>query len=410
MFQNKNNISSSDTTAQAKSAKAAIKLEDFPIHTMKKDLEEAGNPGLKQESAAESPKKEIPLGKEAMQKSSPFFTAQAEKKPVNLPVETPQKSAPAIPETKQIRSDNLNAFITGTKKPETNSFQPVNIKQTPIEKEKGGMGLGRIIMLVCIILLVIILAGGGYYFWATQQSATISEITPPASETPKQEPIPEPEPEPEPQPIVPEFSVDKPNYLNIDIANSDTIKIKESLQDYAAKVVVSGVTAPIEFSVVDMQNNPVSFQSFSAKTGIIFSPALARSLEKDFNLFIYNDKGNARIGLSISTQEPAKLKILMAQEETSLAKELENIFLAADYTVEDKKFGAGNYNGMATKYLNITSPEELSVDYAISDKKLLIGTTMLTLRSIIDYETNPSASYTDNIPAINTENNGLVKE
>ena len=41
--------------------------------------------------------------------------------------------------------------------------------------------------------------------------------------------------------------------------------------------------------------------------------------------------------------------------------------------------------------MNLILPEALSMDYTIFNKKLLIGTTKMTLRSIIDYELAVSA-------------------
>jgi hypothetical protein len=76
----------------------------------------------------------------------------------------------------------------------------------------------------------------------------------------------------------------------------------------------------------------------------------------------------------------------MLAEEPKLISVLKNLFLDISYTEpKNLAFSSGSYNTYPVRYLNIISPRELSLDYTILNKKLVIGTTMLTNRTIVDY-------------------------
>lgn len=321
------------------------KLEDIPIFTMKKDLKSADNPEYKssienstlrvgansfQENARPFPEK---------QTTSPFLTQ-------------------AVPEKKEIAPKSQVQFQS--KIPPKADFN----KDTKWKK---------LLFAGISIFFVLVLAAGGYYFWITQQSGQEEENAPLTQTLPKEDAL--------------TFSIEKPNYLSVDIANSDSAKIKETLEKYADKVSLSGALAPVEFIVTDEKNNPVGFENFASKIGISFSSGVFSSLssEKSFSLFIYNDNDKARFGLAIDSKDDYKLQQAIFQEEPDLPNDLGPLLRNLPYSATGKSFSTGSYAGTEIRYTNLTTPNDLSIDYAIFDNKLVIGTTKMTIQSVMDY-------------------------
>lgn len=334
-------------------------VENMPIFTMKSDLENLSQSGvdLKDNSNFKQihPKKTI---KNIEKKSSSPFLSQ-------IPIEKNEKDIPQ--------------------------------KQQQIKKETKWEKI-IIIGIICFSLLAS--GAGGYYYWISKQDSS-NEITDKnTTETPK--PIEE---------EAVSFSIEKPNYLPIDVDLSNETDIKETLKKYVKKVSASKTLAPVEFIVTDLKNNPVSFALFSSKLGINFSQDLLSSLnsEEKFSLFIYNDKENTRLGLAIDSKDDYKLKKSISQEEINIKNELEPLFLDVPYNSEINLFSSSSYNGTEIRYLNLISSNELTVDYTIFQNKLIIGTTKTTLRSIMDYIKNhyPTKTIpeTANTPISLPENN-----
>lgn len=328
-------------------------IEDVPVHTMMQDLNEINYPGLdkenKQNLETVAQRKPLVLDNLATaQKSSPFLNP------------TPEFTRPEAVKVSSIQANN----------------PPSSTTDTP-----SSAGSRRPFILIATALIIVIIAGSGYYFWTTRQANTVAvvdEIVPPMETIP--------EPIPEPTPPAPQFSTDKPNYLNIE--NKDTPagdNVKDLLAFYANQVSQANIVTPVEFVVTDAQNNPLLFSEFSIKLGINFTQPLSDNLKETFSLFIYNDGPLTRLGLAVDSKDATELKTLMTTEEKILAKELQPIFLSTNYTIGIKSFGSSTYNDLPIRFANIISPEDLSVDYAITSGKLLIGTTKMTLRSIIDY-------------------------
>lgn len=291
-----------------------------------------------------------------------------------------------------------------TKAPETSAKQSsspflspghsVEIKKEearPVQAIKKETNWEKLILAGIICFLLLAFGAGGYYYWISRekkQNAEVVELPPP----PKDEPI--------------TFSIEKPNYLPLDIDNSDSAKIKETIKKYVAKVSDSGSLTPVEFIVTDSKNNPMNFSLFASKLGINFSQDLISSLnsETKFSLFIYNDNQKTRLGLAVDSADDYSLKKAIFQEEANLVKELEPLFLDIPHNSEVENFSSSSYDGTEIRYNNLTPFGELTVDYAIFQNKLVIGTTKLTIRSIMDHIKNnsPIKSSTENINALNT--------
>jgi hypothetical protein len=347
-------------------------IEDFPIHTMKKDLENVNNPeymatiGATESNFAVTGKieknhqeKEQALNDK--QRTSPFLSQEG-KTQINQ-----------VQREEKIETNNPT--IDSTKIKINHLSEPALQKNT---SSSSSSSWSKIMTVSIIIFAVLSAAFGGYYFWTTRQQEASPQV--PVN-------IPVDVPIAPSQPVVTSLSTDKPNYLNIDIAATDQAKIKETIANYAQKVLDLKATTPVEFIITDSQNNPIGFSAFANASGVALSNDIMTNLDDKFSLFIYSDAEKPHVGLSIISKDIAgtKLKSALTKSEKTIQNSLTPIFLTSDYTIKNAPFATSFYNGAEIRYSNITSPEELSTDYTIFQDKLLIGTTKMTLRSIIDH-------------------------
>jgi len=237
----------------------------------------------------------------------------------------------------------------------------------------------RIIFSTIVILIIFIAGAGGYYFWITKKiiSEPIATIEEPQEVAPTQKPEPTPEPEPK------VIDNEKPAYFIIDTANFNKAQLQTAVDKYFPQVTALGANLSKEFVVVDSKNNPLTFKSFASNAKLTLSAEILANIGDNFSLFLYNEGGSAKIGLAVESKNDTSLKNALLKEEAMLAKELSPILLLSNYTVE-KSFASSSYGGAEIRFQNLISPEKLSIDYTIYKNKLLIGTTKLTLRSIID--------------------------
>ena len=77
------------------------------------------------------------------------------------------------------------------------------------------------------------------------------------------------------------------------------------------------------------------------------------------------------------------MKNLLLAEEVNLPDQLSPLFFTTGYQ-KNKPFNTNTYKTLEIRFSNIISPEKLSIDYAILENKLLIGTTKATIRALID--------------------------
>jgi hypothetical protein len=422
MFQNKNN-QTTDSGQTNLSQADDLPIEDMPIHTMKKDLEAIKHPELaKAEIEYQESVDRQPINREKFtetQKGSPFLDFSAPKKVVtegsevrkkpaenevldsritfteSEPAPQPKRSfppaikvVPPAPQPEKITPEIITVTPPASQPEKVTAPQnlPISNNEKPMfDSEKSSseikqhphhINFSKVFALVIAVLIISIAGGGGYYFWITRQGTPEVVVTPPITE-----------PEPIPEPIA-KFSADKPNILTVDMTTATSAIIKELLQNTAKDVAEEKVALPVEFSVTGADGKPIAFKDFAKISGIALSPAFIANLSDTFSLFIYNDKTVTRGGIAIDSKDPTKLKGLLALEEKTLVKAVAKstvpAFLASNPVFTNKAFANSNYNGTAIRYMNITPLEDWSADYAIYQNKLVIGTTKMTLRSILD--------------------------
>ncbi|MDZ4385395.1 MAG: hypothetical protein U0944_03165 [Candidatus Moranbacteria bacterium] len=393
MFKNPNSTDPQDAVnvqQQNFSQDKDLKIEDVPIHTMAQDLYEIEHPNEKKDIAQEIPLKTVAVQNlTEKQKTSPFLN------PITETV--PEKTLP------RTKTETTAEKIAPQAKTETapELFKIDSQKNTEPASKNGALAI-----LASILILTIV--GAGVYYFLSIQKKNIEPavvVSPePAAPEPAVEQVPAPAPE-----SAPELSTTNPNYLPIDIENSDSNTLKNTLDEYAQKVQSSAIPTSVEFLIVDQKNNPITFDVFAKKLGLALSPIVMQNIGADFSLFFYNDRSNMRLGLAIDSKNNALLKTSLSKEEKSLAQELQPLILPTGYEFNPATFGSGDYNGVAIKYLNASGIANLSVDYAISGKKLIIGTSKMTARAIIDYTLATDESSTAENIKVPTEESALIK-
>lgn len=395
MFQDKNKTDKKTQTDFSSSM-----LPDVPVHLMKNDLEEIKNP-----------KKEIPLNSikpsinfSEKQKSSPFFSPTktsgdrlAEHKKIPEPFVPAPPKEPAR-ETKKDLPISTSPFFSrertqeikkeNPKEIETSVFsQPKELRKTDTAKTSENSTLNKIIVAFAAFLLILAVGASGYYFWILKAQDQNKPEENQTTTPPKNEAVSLPEPEPKKEKVI-EISTEKLNYLIINIETADKNFLKEQLAAYLKKAEELKITAPAELILTDELNNPVSFKSFAEKMEINFSAPVIAALKDTFSLFIYNDNNNYRLGIAIDSANISTLRAAMLKEEPNLVNKLTPILNNPENKkISEGEFSLNNYKGTAIRYLNIVSPEYLSIDYTLFQKRLIFTTTKAMALAIIDHLT-----------------------
>lgn len=247
-------------------------------------------------------------------------------------------------------------------------------KTLPEASSNKSLKWNKILILTLSVVVILVLAAGGYYFWTTRSS--INPVVQPQPLEPSEEPVINVPSE--------RFSVENPNYLNIEVENVAADDIIQLLTQTILEVRESKIKVPIEFLIADDNNNPIAFSRFAYLFQLNLSSETLSSLEENFSLYLYNDNGNIRLGMAIDFKDKEKIEVGMAEEEKVLVENLFNLLLGASIEKEDSPFNNGEYKNYSIRYVNLDKQETFSIDYAFTGKQLVIGTSKNTIRAILD--------------------------
>lgn len=358
-----------------------------------------GRKGAERPKAAKAPQNEFesPFKSEIMpaeriETARPVMVTQAEPKPIQeekkAPVRKLERSVrplmmpQTIPSFKndereagpqmplQVNQNSKKGIVIPIKKGNRSPFN--RIKE--IRPAEGHHGLGKVIFSAFVIALILFLIAGGYYFWMNRDNYgdivekfdLISKISP------------------EPVETMPSFSETNPNNLSLDVDNSTKINLPSALREYVDKIAEQQIVTPVAFIIKDSTNAPVPFSVFAEKSGIVLGKEIMNQLGDDFTVFIYNDGQYTRLGLSVSATSEDRLKEILQKEEMRLIAGLQPLFMDVPPKEAGTKFGTGNFNGITVHYFTINAVEGMSLDYAVTGGQLVIGTSKMTLRAILD--------------------------
>ncbi len=362
-----------------------LSVDDLPVHTMAEDIARVKNPDAFKAPIVET-KTVAPETLTPKQKTSPFLgfdddysNQESLKKIENNPV-APQPSQQKNSSSESV--DIAGAIASFAPKPIQNVGQVPALpkKNSPV---KFNWKIVSLSVLSFILLVGLVFSG---FILLKRKNIQPTKTTSEVKTTPNSESNNNTQTVPETTPVATQtfsYSQDSPNYLFIDASYDSVDKIRSLMQQYIQKVAQEGYVKPVEFIITDETNAPMSFGIFSGKLGLNISQSVLLNLNNNFRLFIYNDGAVTKVGLTIDSKNDTALTKALLGEEKNLADELSPIFFTNDYK-KDKLFGDSAYGGAKIRYQNIISPENLSVDYTVYKNKLIIGTTKLTLRAIID--------------------------
>ena len=209
------------------------------------------------------------------------------------------------------------------------------------------------------------------------------------------EPDPEaPTPETPPQvnigfdPVVqveePPYSVENPNYLTFDTETVTVAGFQELLRQTSTRMIEANMGQPVEFYLTDKNNNPVAFSRFVYLMNIGLNSEFLAQFDEKFSLFLYNDAGQARIGLMLSPLPAAIAALFEAQKEGSIPAAFGALLYEGIIVPKDVTFRSGTYQEQTVRYVNIDASKNISFDHAVTKTKWFIGTSKDTLRAMLD--------------------------
>lgn len=346
----------------------------FEVRTMKTD-----NDAKKMQSMAQA-EKPVVNTKEKPEKKSFFETTQPKKKEETnpflseMPVETqePQignstfapKGTEQVVEKNNERIEDIAASLNAT-----DSAKPA--------QKKNNKSL-HIIMIIAIVMVVIGLVIFAVYIIRSRM-------------IPAEEVIVEENPTQEIEALEEEnmedagmYATDIPNYFSFDVESAnakddiamqlDTIRTNFGIQDEME---------PISFIVTDKNDIPVSFHVFAVSAGMSFPEDVLVALEENFEIYAYNDPvAGVRYGFVIDTKNVVSLPQILKDRELLLPQAFAPVIEKEEIGTNPVAFNDSIYNGQAIRYANLNDTETYSIDYAIINDKLIVGTSKETLRAI----------------------------
>jgi hypothetical protein len=401
-----------------------VDAEEFSIRTMKDDLE---NP----EKFLQQHKQEAPLPametKKVLPEKPPAFTApKMTEKPASSfvtqnPFSESIKNSPSLePKTQTSPSENpkkpelSNISKALPEKPASHGTAPVDggikpemaqkyfeqppvsfgaLKQEPApaaieipaSPKSSSSSVGIIITVILIILILIALGFGGYYLWLTKYSVQIP-VQNQAQQVVEEAPVLV-------NPTVEKYSSsENPNYLSFDFSTITTEDIKIKLVTTANELREKTNSSLTEFVVVDANNNPVVFSIFAAATKMSFSPILLDALDENFSLYLYNDNGNMYLAVATNLKDKNTVIAEMLNQEPTFITDASFLFLNNTPQIKSGKFSDNTYSETPIRYINLDPQSLLSLDYAIIDSKIVIGTSKNTTRAVLDKLTDKKSN------------------
>jgi len=347
--------------------------DSAPIYTMQDDLERLKNPNAPQNSSTG----QQAASSQRQTGNSPFLGAANENSQKFNQLENTSSRS------KLIDTENRLSFLQASKilqkTDQANALDYKNALSQSKAYATSHINRRAVYFSGLAVVLLVLLSVVGYQLLNSKPEE--EEPLAPEQTQPIETPIEKPT-----QPVeIPiekptrSYSETNPNYLLLEDGSLIVDKLKSILE----KVSQEEYTTPVEFILTDKQNKPITFKSFSELLGLKLTTALLNLLGDNFSVFIYNDTTGPKIGLAIESKNDIELVKIILVEEKSLADEINPLFFNNTYN-KTKLFNSSEYGGSKIRYQNIVSPEILSVDYSIYKNKLLIGTTKLTIRAIID--------------------------
>ena len=250
----------------------------------------------------------------------------------------------------------------------------------PIPETSGSVSVWRsrwVLPIAALFLIAIVAGAAGYFYFATEPEPTVFEATPEPTEPVEIADTPEPEPEP--------FSREMPNPLILDTESADATPtgINQMLTETEAQVRAMNPTLPIEFIVRDANNNPVAFSRFAFLAGLSLPSDTLAVFDEGFSIYYVMDGEQVRRALSLEIREDTDALSLLRAGETGMPGWFSGLLYDRSVALSDSpEFRDGSYGTLETRYTNFES-DGLSLDYAILDDSLIVGTSKDSFRAAL---------------------------
>lgn len=307
------------------------------------------------------------------------FTDIPDEKPkeIDFPEELSVSRAP-IPDFSHITQDKA---LTEKQK---EHLAPLKTNTSSAKPEKKSFPPGSNALSIGVFVLILLfISGGSWYYLNTRKTEpvmpdmSIGTMTPP--------PVVNKEAGPD------SVLTDQPNYIVLDVETVTISEVKNAIEKEHLKIVAQGITTPVEYLVVDMNNNPVAFSRFSFLLGVTSpNPVVDASLEP-FSLYLYNDQGALHIALAVTLAEGQEDQF--TSNPALVAESFKN-FLYPDglsgNSFTNQSFQQSSYKENTISYINIDQQKNFSFDMTVQEGILTFANSKNTIRVVIDKRTVPT--------------------
>lgn len=182
------------------------------------------------------------------------------------------------------------------------------------------------------------------------------------------------------------YSMTNPNYLLLDVESSAGTPegITQAFSETAAKVLSMNASGPVEFVVVDKNNTPIAFSRFIYLAGLKLPDELVSLAEESFSVYMTQDGPAVRFGAAVDLVDVEKAAASLKQAESVLPTLFRGILYGTGTDVPALSiFRSGTYGTLETRFAVVDGPNNISFDYVVLGKKLVIGTSKNSFQAIL---------------------------
>jgi len=282
---------------------------------------------------------------------------------------------------------------------------PEQVNPVPVNQEQNNQNIvppynpsmvtdtkNRNLLVIIGGVLILLCLGGvaGYYFLVVKKPASgpivpivdVKENTTPSENNKEKN-----------SPVASMYSLDKANYLSFNVETVSKKEIKENLRSIHQYMLSASLNQPLEFLITDQNNNRVAFSRFALLLKFSIPQEILSLIEEPFSLYVYNDAGAPRIGFDLLLKDQTSFSQLLGKNEDRIPESLQTAFFDFDTAVPQSipfksnvytPHSSTNTTPIAVRYANVDSAKNLSIDYALVNNHMYIGTSKNTLTAILD--------------------------
>lgn len=182
------------------------------------------------------------------------------------------------------------------------------------------------------------------------------------------------------------YSATNPNYLMLDVESSAGTPegIARVFSEAAVKVLAMNASGPVEFVIVDKNNTPIAFSRFIYLAGLKLPDDLVSLAGESFSIYMMQDGSTIHFGTSVDLVDAEKAMVSLKQAEPVLPTFFQGILYGGGTVVPAlSTFRSGTYGTLETRFAVIDGPSNLSFDYVVLGKKLVVGTSKNSFQAIL---------------------------